>query len=116
MDSEDFSLILRGRPGGQHGDDERENCHHRGELRPIARHPGHELPPVAKDSPGTHVVAGDMEANRVRIHCQSAMKMERQEMTLTAVPTSAHPYIQAAMSIGRLTQPWLIGVPKFECQ
>jgi hypothetical protein len=28
-----------------------------------------------------------------------------QEITLIAVPTSAHPYIHAATSIGKLTQP-----------
>ena len=38
------------------------------------------------------------------------------QTTLTAVPMSAHPYTQAAMPMGRFTQPWLIRAPKFECQ
>ena len=39
-----------------------------------------------------------------------------QLITDTAVPTGAHSYIQAAMSMGRLTQPWLMGAPKLLCQ
>ena len=37
-------------------------------------------------------------------------------MISTGVPTGAQSYNQAATSIGKLTQPWLIGVPKLLCQ
>src|SRR5688572_19911872 len=36
--------------------------------------------------------------------------------TRTSVPTSAHPNSHAASSVRRLTQPWLMGVPKLLCQ
>jgi hypothetical protein len=39
-----------------------------------------------------------------------------QATTVTGVPSGAHPYIHAATSSGRLTQPWLIGAPKLSCQ
>ena len=34
----------------------------------------------------------------------------------TAIPSGAQSYNHAATSRGTLTQPWLIGVPKFSCQ
>src|SRR5215212_5694606 len=79
VDTEDFAILRRG-PSGQDGNYKCENRHDRGELRPIARHAGHELPPVAKNSPGTRVVAGDTQASRAGNHCQSTMKMELQEL------------------------------------
>ncbi len=39
-----------------------------------------------------------------------------QGMMVTAVPSGAQRYIHSATSIGRLTHPWLIGVPKLLCQ
>jgi hypothetical protein len=35
---------------------------------------------------------------------------------VTGMPSGAQSYIQAATSIGRLMQPWLIGTPKLACQ
>ena len=37
-------------------------------------------------------------------------------MIVTAVPSGAQRYVHSATSIGTLTQPWLMGVPKFVCQ
>jgi len=39
-----------------------------------------------------------------------------QGITCTTVPTAAKLYSQAASSVRRLTQPWLIGTPKLLCQ
>jgi hypothetical protein len=41
---------------------------------------------------------------------------EGQGMMVMAVPSGAQRYIHSATSIGRLTQPWLIGAPKLLCQ
>ncbi|BCX03266.1 MAG: hypothetical protein KatS3mg053_1204 [Candidatus Roseilinea sp.] len=38
------------------------------------------------------------------------------QRTTTTVPRGAHSYNQAALPVGMLTQPWLIGRPKLLCQ
>src|SRR5215218_6143756 len=44
------------------------------------------------------------------------IRVSRYGTTRTGVPTGAQSYSQAATSSGKLTQPWLIGVPKLSCQ
>jgi len=40
----------------------------------------------------------------------------RLQCTTTSVPIGAQRYSHAAFTVGRLTQPWLIGRPKLACQ
>ena len=62
------------------------------------------------------------DAPRVGTACRAlashfrAFGLPRYSTITTAMPIGAQSYIHSATSIGRLTQPWLIGAPKFSCQ